>query len=196
MVARSQPPLRRSGRCGEQASRSNATSVTEILAPSAVILSHRVKRNRISSFSHAENLQKRRKIEHLDDPSCYKFPLRNRPNNEPSQSLPLKNGTKFVSAEFKKTNSTKAVSNPYHISQAAEQRTPQQQRHPQTNDKRSLRSQDGGSRSKSELSLYFTNYEQMLSLESAEPGMKTATDTVFSTDHCRPRHCKNTNHLD
>lgn len=39
-----------------------------------------------------------------------------------------------------------------------------------TAEKRSLRSQAGGSRSKSELAMYFQNYEQMLSLEPPKPG--------------------------
>ena len=37
-------------------------------------------------------------------------------------------------------------------------------------EKRSLRSHDGGSRSRTELSTYFHNYEQMISLEPAAPG--------------------------
>ena len=37
-------------------------------------------------------------------------------------------------------------------------------------DKRTLRSQDGGSRSKSELSLYFPNYEELVGNEPKEPG--------------------------
>ena len=43
-------------------------------------------------------------------------------------------------------------------------------------DKRTLRSQDGGSRSKSELSLYFPNYEELISNEPKEPG-KAASDS-------------------
>ncbi len=38
-------------------------------------------------------------------------------------------------------------------------------------DKRSLRSHDGGSRSKSELAQYFPNYEEIISVELKEPGM-------------------------
>ena len=38
-------------------------------------------------------------------------------------------------------------------------------------DKRTLRSQDGGSRSKSELSLYFPNYEELIGNEPKETGM-------------------------
>ena len=37
-------------------------------------------------------------------------------------------------------------------------------------DKRSLRSHDGGSRSKSELEPYFNNYDELISIEPKEPG--------------------------
>lgn len=40
-------------------------------------------------------------------------------------------------------------------------------------DKRSLRSQDGGSRSKSELALYFPNYDELVSIEPKESGKKS-----------------------
>jgi Something about silencing, SAS, complex subunit 4 len=172
MVARSHPSLRRSSRRGDQAS--SAASVTEIQPPGALILSHRAKRNRIPSISDAENLQKKRKTDHFDNPSHYKFPLRSRPNDEPLQPLPLKNGATPVSPIQKKVNPTTGVPIQDHINKAAAQKKPQQWQCPHSNnDKRSLRSQDGGSRSKSELSLYFTNYEQMLSLEAAKPGTDT-----------------------
>lgn len=38
------------------------------------------------------------------------------------------------------------------------------------NDKRSLRSHDGCSRSKSELALYFPNYDELVSIEPKDPG--------------------------
>ena len=38
-------------------------------------------------------------------------------------------------------------------------------------EKRTLRSQDGGSRSKSELALYFANYDDIVSNEPRDPGM-------------------------
>ena len=41
---------------------------------------------------------------------------------------------------------------------------------PSQNDKRSLRSHDGCSRSKSELALYFPNYDELVSIEPKEPG--------------------------
>ena len=177
MVARSQQSLRRSSRRGDQAL--NSPSVTEIQAqpppPSAVTLSHRAKRNRIPSISETENLKKRRKIQQFDTPSQYKVPLRSRPNHEPLQSLPLKNGTRPVSSHQERETVTTRVPNQNHTSQPAEEKPPQQ-RSQQVNDKRTLRSQDGGSRSRSELSLYFTNYEQMLSLEPAKPGTHAYTD--------------------
>ena len=48
------------------------------------------------------------------------------------------------------------------------------------NDKRSLRSHDGCSRSKSELALYFPNYDELVSIEPKQPG-KTSSDSK-STD--------------
>ena len=43
------------------------------------------------------------------------------------------------------------------------------------NDKRSLRSHDGCSRSRSELALYFPNYDELVSIEPREPG-RTSND--------------------
>ena len=43
------------------------------------------------------------------------------------------------------------------------------------NDKRSLRSHDGCSRSRSELALYFPNYDDLVSIEPKEPG-RTSND--------------------
>ncbi|KAK2758690.1 hypothetical protein FQN54_003380 [Arachnomyces sp. PD_36] len=48
--------------------------------------------------------------------------------------------------------------------------------------RRSLRSHDGGSRSKSELAMYFQNYEQMLSLEPKKPEFLTADTTILLID--------------
>lgn len=49
-------------------------------------------------------------------------------------------------------------------------------------DKRSLRSHDGGSRSKSELAQYFANYEDLLSFESKEASKSTLWQSMT---HCR-----------
>lgn len=177
MVVNEQPSLRRSSRRGDQAP--SAAPVTETQPPSTVTLSHRTKRNRLSSISEAESLRKKRKREHFGYPSKYKFPLRNRPNNEPLRSLPLKNGTKPVPSGHERKTSTVCIPKQKHISQIVSQKYRKQQYTSQSDDKRTLRSQDGGSRSKSELSLYFTNYEQMLSLEHPEPG-KHITDASLT----------------
>ncbi len=44
-------------------------------------------------------------------------------------------------------------------------------------EKRSLRSHDGGSRSKSELALYFPNYDELVSIEPKEPGRLSSLTT-------------------
>ncbi|PGH15471.1 hypothetical protein AJ79_02448 [Helicocarpus griseus UAMH5409] len=49
-------------------------------------------------------------------------------------------------------------------------------------EKRSLRSNDGGSRSKSELAMYFQNYEQILSLEPVKPEFLSADTAVLLID--------------
>jgi hypothetical protein len=51
---------------------------------------------------------------------------------------------------------------------------------PKESEKRALRSQDGGSRSKSELSLYFPNYEELISTEPKQSGewIRLTSDTV------------------
>ncbi|PGH03377.1 hypothetical protein GX51_04108 [Blastomyces parvus] len=49
-------------------------------------------------------------------------------------------------------------------------------------EKRSLRSNDGGSRSKSELAMYFQNYEQILSLEPVKPEFLSADTAVLLVD--------------
>lgn len=46
---------------------------------------------------------------------------------------------------------------------------------------RNLRSHDGGSRSKSELALYFTNYDEILSMEARDPGMMISVYCQFKS---------------
>lgn len=163
------PSLRRSSRRDDQ-----AASAAEPLVASTLTLSHPPKRHRISSISENGNLKKRRKIEHYEYPTKLKFPLRSRPNNEPLRSLPLKNGTKPVSLDQKEDSPTPCTTRQKHINQNAAEKLRRQQSPSLSNDKRTLRSQDGGSRSKSELSLYFNNYEQMLTLQPAKSGWYSA----------------------
>lgn len=53
-------------------------------------------------------------------------------------------------------------------------------------DKRSLRSHDGGSRSKSELSLYFPNYEELVSIEPKAADALTSDSLLFIVDDAGP----------
>jgi hypothetical protein len=50
----------------------------------------------------------------------------------------------------------------------------------QQEERRKLRSKDGGSRSKSELAMFFNNYEQMLSLEAPKPGESATPPLTLS----------------
>ena len=47
------------------------------------------------------------------------------------------------------------------------------------NDKRNLRSHAGCSRSKSELALYFPNYDELVSIEPKEPGMTSGDTSLY-----------------
>ena len=51
------------------------------------------------------------------------------------------------------------------------------------NDKRSLRSHDGCSRSKSELALYFPNYDELVSIEPKEPGTTSNDPDPWNSIH-------------
>ena len=51
-------------------------------------------------------------------------------------------------------------------------------------DKRTLRSQDGGSRSRSELALYFPNYDELIGNEPKETGKSTTPRPLRSTHQC------------
>ncbi|MCJ1477562.1 hypothetical protein MMC13_006234 [Lambiella insularis] len=59
-------------------------------------------------------------------------------------------------------------------------------------DKRTLRSQDGGSRSKSELSLYFHNYEELISDQPKEPEFLTPETRILVVDES-PNSTNSTN---
>ncbi|MCJ1426950.1 hypothetical protein MMC29_004853 [Sticta canariensis] len=49
-------------------------------------------------------------------------------------------------------------------------------------EKRNLRSHDGGSRSKSELALYFSNYDELVSIEAKDPDFLTAHTRIHIVD--------------
>ena len=60
------------------------------------------------------------------------------------------------------------------------------QKAPSPLEKRSLRSHDGGSRSKSELSLYFPNYDELISIEPKTVDFLTPETVLFVTDDVPP----------
>lgn len=140
MAARSERSLRRSSRRGE-------VPETAPVTQNQAKLNKPTKRARISSLSEAGSLPKKTKIE--ESSVRFKVPLRSR--RYPLAAVPLQNGIESILVDGKPgfdSQKPKAL--------AIEKRT--------------LRSQDGGSRSKSELSHYFNNYDQMISLEPPKPG--------------------------
>jgi hypothetical protein len=167
MVVRSEQSLRRSSRRSEQAPGTTPVKQGQH-PPSSATLNPRAKRARISSLTESGSLAKRQKTEEQDIPSRYKIPLRSRQPRQPLSSVLLQNGTELVSA-----GRNQKISNGDSSQQQSQERTNEQSNPDkvlQLIEKRSLRSHDGGSRSKSELSHYFTNYEQMISLETPKPG--------------------------
>ena len=137
------------------------------------------KRTRISSISDREHLKKRRRLSEDHKLPQLKIPVRNKVLQKNgsivSQAvLPLRpEGTQTESGP------PTPASNEYSHFQKIESEARAYIRgggsHTQTKDeKRSLRSHDGGSRSyRSELASYFNNFEQMISLEPPKPGEPT-----------------------
>ena len=179
MVARTRPSLRHPTLCGDRKSSEQAPPVIE-QRPADQPLQLRSKRARIPSIASPEHYQKRRKIESIPAPAQLKIPLRGRqvhvhgslklvsPITKPVLSS-RKHVTPRSNFEPLKHQPTinlvdTAITQKNIISQPIADAAFQQ------NDKRALRSQHGGSRSKSELAMYFNNYEQMLSVEPTQPG--------------------------
>jgi hypothetical protein len=179
MVARSRPSTRRPNWHGEPRS-PESTPVTDEPLPPELPKALRSKRTRISSISDPQRLNKRLKTNQNDALSKFKFPLRNRRLEDDSKTKPV-DVTKPVllsphvskptptpppiaNKPTKQLGATKSLQKNVTTNQT-EVAIPQQQE-----ERRKLRSKDGGSRSKSELAMFFNNYEQMLSLEPPKPG--------------------------
>lgn len=125
------------------------------------------KRARIPSTNDQERLKKRRKI--VDDVKAaqLRIPLRGRKFVSPpivTQSLPDQSQTSTpLDSPTTQYDQIRRIEERARVAiRGGAFRAP--------DDKRSLRSKDGGSRSKSELAQYFPNYEQMLSFEPIPPG--------------------------
>jgi hypothetical protein len=160
---------------------SESSPVTDEPVPPEPPGALRSKRTRISSISDSQRLNKRIKTDKNDALPKFKFPLRNRrleddPKTKPvsvtkpvllSSHLPNAMPTLIRSHSNKTTKQLIINKTPQKnvTTNQTEVAIPQQQE-----ERRKLRSKDGGSRSKSELAMFFNNYEQMLSLEPPKPG--------------------------
>lgn len=137
----------------------------------------RSKRPRLSSISDQEQVRKKQRTDDLKHPPQLKIPLRSRPNQHNqaavnhNSSVPSLPSTRATRTSHPNPSESKLH---VHINEEQQGRVlhadvlrQKQSQH----DKRTLRSQDGGSRTKSELAMYFQNYEQMISLEPTPPGL-------------------------
>lgn len=181
MVARSRPLTRRPKLRGDHPQEST-TPLTEEALSSEVSGSLRSKRARISSISDPQRLKKRLKTDKNNVLQQLKIPLRSRRPQDTPKPKPViqKPVTRTVSSPNRsnKSHSTSLENLPN--KQVRHNNAPQTEKSnlnaqlniiiPQQYDKRNLRSKDGGNRIKTELAMYFNNYEQMLSLDNAKPG--------------------------
>ncbi|CAD6588513.1 MAG: hypothetical protein ASARMPRED_003588 [Alectoria sarmentosa] len=150
--------------------------------------SQRGKRTRDSSLSSQSNTSAKRLRLGLPDPTRSKdasktyapksLPIRDKSalqdpvthvgrsrKPDPPQRI---NGTTFTTQNAQSFNTNTLVLNHAKVSSQ--------------NDKRSLRSHDGCSRSKSELALYFPNYDELVSIEPKEPELITPETLIHITD--------------
>ena len=160
---------------------SESTPVTDEGVPPELLGALRSKRARLSSISDSQRLAKRLKSNQNNAISKFKFPLRNRrledaPNTKPvNVTKPVLLPSAVVNATPTSTTTTQPTkpTNQLSANKTLQKNAAQYQAElavPQLEERRKLRSKDGGSRSKSELAMFFSNYEQMLSLEPPKPG--------------------------
>ena len=138
------------------------------------------KRTRISSMSDREHLKKRRRLSEDEPLPQVKIPVRNKvpqKGSSPNIVLPpvlprITEGTQTIDS-----GPPTPASNEYIHFQKIEQQARAfirggGQLLGTQDEKRSLRSHDGGSRSnRSDLALFFNNFDQIISLEPPNPGM-------------------------
>ena len=179
MVARSRLSTRHPNLRGEPKSSESAPVIDERVPPE-LPGALRSKRARISSISDTQRLTKRLKTDQNNALSSFKFPLRNR-RLEDAPKTKVVSVTKPVLLSSQVANAM-PTSTTTHPTKSTNQISTYQKLQkdvttnqtelvvPQQEDRRKLRSKDGGSRSKSELAMFFNNYEQMLSLEPPKPG--------------------------
>src|SRR2546423_1177112 len=186
MVARSRPSTRRPNLRGEPQP-AESTPVIEERGPPELPAALRAKRARISSISDSQQITKKLKTERNNALSKFKFPLRNRRQEDIPKTKPV-SVTKPVSlpSHISITRHPNKSSNPLSTNKTLQKNvTPNQTEVaiPQQEERRKLRSKDGGSRSKSELAMFFNNYEQMLSLEPPKPGEFATPNGTVPANH-------------
>lgn len=170
--------------------------------------SSRSKRSRVTSVSDNGTVQKRRRLDrNLDLPPVH-IPLRGRAAPEPlahdSQSNVTRNfGIRPPLLTQESSISNSSLNSPAYRPQYDQfkrieekaQRVAKKHLHNEASkdDKRTLRSEHGSTRSKTELAQYFPSFDDMLSLEPADPGKFTLPSLVMcGIDLCRYSRCQNT----
>ena len=175
MVAPSRPSLRSSTRRSAGLGESPPTAILQNTPITPPIT--RAKRTiRSSSFNDAPHTLKKQRIQ-LDITTRPKVPARSRnakervpPANKRSEGVvtpPVINGFSQHTTDYILTTPTEHVTVESNGAPAANGGLSIRI---QQEDKRTLRSQGGGSRLRSELSLYFPNYDDIINDEPKEPG--------------------------
>ncbi|PYI03904.1 hypothetical protein BO78DRAFT_321718 [Aspergillus sclerotiicarbonarius CBS 121057] len=113
--------------------------------------------------------------------SSARRPRRSAPAADPN---PNPNPDPATPASTQQEASALSASNPSQSSQdaTAPQSTPTEQPSAAREQRRSLRSHDGGSRARSELAQYFPNYEELISLEPPKPEFLAGSTTIKLID--------------
>ena len=176
MAAFSRPSLRSSSRLSAGLDDLPATDIQHNPSPST----RRGKRTRhVSSALHHAHPLKRQKKVHAQDFSHPKSFIQ----SHEGKDLVLRNVTKHLATQVESSRKSDCLRP---LSQETISTNISNESTPESNgvgvgstiladtsgaEKRSLRSHDGGSRSKSELAMYFSNYDELVSLEVKDPGM-------------------------
>jgi hypothetical protein len=147
------------------------------------------KRSRISSISDREHLKKRRRLSEDTRPPQLKIPVRNKVLQRGSSPKAVSPPVLLCNAEATQTQIESGpptpASNEYTHFQKIEKEARAYIRDGGhalqiKDEKRSLRSHDGGSRSfRSELASYFNNFDQMISLEPPKLGKSIIISIEF-----------------
>ncbi len=192
MVATSRPSLRSSSRRTAGLAKSLPTAIHHQNTPILPTTQRAKRARRSSSINNEAQSIKRPRIQ-LDVTSKPQSTTKRRntntfaqPANEPSHDVVsltvtshVTNGVSPTSTECLPDTAAQDVAS-YKITTAISKSNATVST--QQVDKRTLRSQGGGSRLRSELSVYFPNYDEIISDEPREPGKQTRS--VISTVVC------------